>query len=113
MTTIYGIKNCDTVKKALKWLQENNIEHQFHDFRADGIDETQVKQWLEILGWETLVNKRSTSWKELSEEQRKTMNDENALTAILATPTLIKRPLLNHKEQYFVGFKTATYETIF
>lgn len=113
MTTIYGIKNCDTVKKALKWLQENNIKHQFHDFRADGINENQVKLWLETLGWETLVNKRSTSWKELSEEQRKTMSDENALTAILATPTLIKRPLLNHKEQYFVGFKAATYETIF
>lgn len=113
MTIIYGIKNCDTVKKALKWLKDNNIEHQFHDFRADGITEAQIKQWLQHLGWETVVNKRSTSWKALSQEQRDSMNEQTALAAILEQPTLIKRPLLEHNTQVQVGFKADDYATLF
>lgn len=68
MITLYGIPNCDTVKKARTWLDQNNVEHQFHDFRKDGVDAAQVKQWIADLGVDTLINKRSTSWKALSDE---------------------------------------------
>lgn len=113
MTTLYGIPNCDTVKKARTWLEQQNIEYRFHDFRKDGLDEEQVQQWLESLGWETLVNKRSTSWKALDEEQRKSMDSAAAKAAILESPTLIKRPLLDTGKSLNVGFKAEQYQQLF
>ena len=113
MITLYGIKNCDTVKKARKWLDSNSIEHQFHDFREDGLEARAVQSWLDELGWEQLVNKRSTSWKGLSPEQRETMDANLALTAIMEQPTLIKRPLLDTGKERHTGFGAARYEEIF
>lgn len=113
MITLYGIPNCDTVKKARTWLDQNNVEHQFHDFRKDGVDAAQVKQWIADLGVDTLINKRSTSWKALSDEQKSGLNDSTALELILESPTLIKRPLLDKDGELQVGFKAATYETTF
>ncbi len=113
MITLYGIPNCDTVKKARTWLDQNNVEHQFHDFRKDGVDAAQVKQWIADLGVDTLINKRSTSWKALSDEQKSGLNDSTALELILKSPTLIKRPLLDKDGELQVGFKAATYETTF
>ena len=113
MITLYGIKNCDTVKKARKWLDLHGIEYAFHDFREDGLDAGQVEQWLRELGWENLVNRRSTSWKALDEKARQTMDDATALRAILAQPTLIKRPLLDVGHERFTGFSAADYEKIF
>ena len=113
MITLYGIPNCDTVKKARTWLDQNNVEHQFHDFRKDGVDAAQVKQWIADLGVDTLINKRSTSWKALSDEQKSGLNDSTALELILESPTLIKRPLLDKGGELQVGFKAATYETTF
>ena len=113
MVTLYGIKNCDTVKKARNWLDLHGIDHQFHDFREDGLDSTKVNGWLQELGWETLVNKRSTSWKGLSPEQRETMDANLALTAIMEQPTLIKRPLLDTGKERHTGFGAARYEEIF
>ena len=84
MITLYGIKNCDTVKKARQWLQEHGVEYQFHDFRTDGLEPATVTAWLAELGWENLVNKRSTSWKALDQSTRDTMNEDTALAAILA-----------------------------
>lgn len=112
MITLYGIKNCDTVKKARAWLDKNQIEHQFHDFRSDGLDAAQVKNWISELGLETLVNKRSTTWKEL-DENTKTNFDQHAVQVITANPTLIKRPLLDTGTQKHVGFKDTEYATIF
>ncbi len=89
MITLYGIKNCDTVKKARRWLELHGIEFAFHDFREDGLEPDQAAKWLAELGWETLVNKRSTTWKALSPEQRESMSDESALAAVLEQPTLI------------------------
>ena len=104
MITLYGIKNCDTVKKARTWLEQNTIAYQFHDFRADGLEPQQIKSWIDALGLETLVNKRSTTWKEL-DDATKQQFAANAVNIILAHPTLIKRPLLDTGKQQYVGFK--------
>lgn len=111
--TLYGIPNCDTVKKARTWLEQENIDYRFHDFRKDGLESSQVEKWIDELGWEVLVNKRSTSWKALDEGQRKTMDAKTALSAILDSPTLIKRPLLDSGQSRNVGFKAQDYEALF
>jgi Spx/MgsR family transcriptional regulator len=113
VTTLYGIKNCDTVKKARKWLESQGIDYQFHDFRVDGITAEQVQQWLQTLGWETLVNKRSTTWKQLDEATRTAMDAKLAAETILAQPTLIKRPLLDTGNSLAVGFKDSKYQSLF
>lgn len=113
LITLYGIKNCDTVKKARRWLEQHGIEYAFHDFRVDGLDDATVRSWLQELGWETLVNRRSTSWKALDEASREAMDDSTALPAILAQPTLIKRPLLDTGRERFTGFSAASYQKIF
>lgn len=112
-TTLYGIPNCDTVKKARVWLEGAGIDFHFHDFRKDGLEASQVSSWIDELGWEVLVNKRSTSWKALSEDARKSMDAKTALEAILASPTLIKRPLLDTGSSRHVGFKADQYQAIF
>lgn len=113
MTTLYGIKNCDTVKKACKWLDAEKQPYTFHDFRADGLTAAQVQGWVAALGWETLTNKRSTTWKQLSDAEKASLNDETIVAVILANPTLIKRPLLDHKGEISVGFKDADYSQKF
>ncbi len=113
MITLYGIKNCDTVKKARRWLEDHGIEYRFHDFREDGLDAGQVRTWLDELGWETLVNKRSTTWKALDPAQRESMDDSTALAAILEQPTLIKRPLLDTGHERRTGFKDSDYQQLF
>ena len=113
MITLYGIKNCDTVKKARTWLEQHGVDYQFHDFRTDGLEQDTVAGWLDELGWETLVNKRSTSWKALDTATRETMNADTALAAIMLQPTLIKRPLLDTGHERFTGFSVASYQTIF
>jgi Spx/MgsR family transcriptional regulator len=112
-TVVYGISNCDTVKTARRWLNTRHVSYRFHDLRNDGLDEEKLRQWLDRLGWEALVNRRSTSWKALGESDRAAMSDETALRHILATPTLIKRPLLEHGEVLEVGFKEARYLELF
>jgi len=113
MITLYGIKNCDTVKKSRDWLAKNNIEYRFHDFRVDGLDKVQVNSWIAEIGLDTLVNKRSTTWKELNENIKENFNDQNAALVIAENPTLIKRPLLDTGKQKHVGFKDSEYAKIF
>lgn len=113
MITLYGIKNCDTVKKARAWLEHNNVDYHFHDFRADGLDEPQVKKWIAEIGLETLVNKRSTTWKELNDSIKDNFNADTAVAVIVENPTLIKRPLLDTGTQGYVGFKDTEYSKIF
>ena len=113
MTILYGIKNCDTVKKARKWLDANSVDYQFHDFREAPIKQQHIKAWIAQLGWDTVVNKRSTSWKQLSEQQRNTMDEKSAITAIMANPTLVKRPLLDRNGEFTVGFNTKMYQDLF
>ena len=113
MTTLYGIKNCDTVKKARRWLDDNKIDYHFHDFRADGLEKTQIRDWVTELGWETLVNKRSTTWKALDDSLKATLNNQTIIDVIADAPTLIKRPLLDTGKQRRVGFKATDYEQLF
>lgn len=113
MTTLYGIPNCDTVKKAQRWLQANSIEFSFHDFRKDGLEQQQLEQWAAALGWETLLNKRSTSWRQLDDEIKSNIDEQSAIREMLISPTLIKRPLLELNGQYQVGFKEADYASLF
>lgn len=113
MNTLYGIKNCDTVKKARDWLEKNSIAYKFHDFRADGLSDSQVKSWIAEIGLEGLVNKRSTTWKELDEATKNNFSEKNASTIILENPTLIKRPLLDTGKRKHIGFKDTEYTQIF
>lgn len=110
---LYGIKNCDTVKKARAWLDQHHIEYRFHDFRSDGLELKQTQSWLQELGVDTLINKRSTTWKQLDEKTRSGITVSNAAALLTVQPTLIKRPLLDIGHQRFVGFSETMYHDIF
>lgn len=112
-TTIYGIKNCDTMKKAFKWLESNNIEYSFHDYKKAGLEELQANEWVNELGWENVINKRGTTWRKLDDTIKDTMNNEKAVQVMIENPSIIKRPLLIHNDSKTLGFKEAEYQTIF
>ena len=109
---IYGIPNCDTVKKARKWLEGEGKSHDFHDFRKDGVDENQVALWLSKAGADTLVNKKSTTWRQLDEEQKVLNNDVETVQLLVANPTLIKRPVIENGDELLVGFTDAVKDSL-
>jgi arsenate reductase len=113
MTTLYGIKNCDTVRKAKKWLESEGADYTFHDFRIDGLGKNELSAWVKAVGWEVLLNKRSTSWKQLADKDKVTVDEGKAIALMLANPTLIKRPVLIHKKKIQVGFNPAEYKALF
>ncbi|OOF66237.1 ArsC family reductase [Rodentibacter sp. Ppn85] len=113
MITVYGIKNCDTVKKALKWLADYNIEYKLHDYRIDGLDTVFLQQVEEQFGWENLVNKRSTTWRNLDEEIKKNLSKTTALSVLMDNPTLIKRPIIMQDNKALIGFDEKEYEKAF
>lgn len=113
MTTIYGIKNCDTIKKAKLWLDEHKIEYHFHDYRKDGLDEAQLKKWCDELGWENLLNKRGTTWRKLTDEIKENINQSQAIKIMLEQPAIIKRPLLEKGKIKKLGFSAKEYSDIF
>ena len=110
---IYGIKNCDTVKKALAWLNQQGIDHQFHDFRKDGLDENMLRTWVKELGWETLLNRRGTTWRTLPETAKEHLDDARATALMMTHPAIIKRPVLDLGVSRHVGFSTASYSALF
>lgn len=112
-TVLYGIPNCDTVKKARKWLDANGVPYRFHDFRADGLEAGHVEQWIGAVGWDVVINKRSTSWKQLDADARDRMDASSAVSAAIASPTLIKRPVLEHGGGVHLGFSANGYADIF
>ena len=103
MLTVYGIKQCDTVRKALKWLDQEGIEHRFHDFRTDGLSTELLQTWLDSEFSDKLVNRRSTTWRQLSETQRQPKG-ETLLNLLLQFPTLIKRPVFVKDQIVAIGF---------
>lgn len=113
MTTIYGIKNCDTVKKALKWLKENNVEFSFHDFKKDGLDSKTLNSWLKTVDWEILLNKRGTTWRKLPDDVKENINKTSAKNVMLDNLSIIKRPVLNVNDVIHVGFSEKNYQEIF
>ncbi|MDX5378287.1 MAG: ArsC family reductase [Halomonas sp.] len=113
MTILYGIKNCDTVKKARKWLDAHGVDYRFHDFRADGLDEARLRGWVNELGWETLVNRRGTTWRQLPAEVRESIDEASAIALMREQPALIKRPVLDLGERRVVGFSDQAYADLF
>ncbi|MDP5291004.1 ArsC family reductase [Oceanimonas sp. CHS3-5] len=111
--TLYGIKNCDTVKKARKWLEQAGVDYRFVDHRADGLDPEQLAHWLEVLGWEQLLNKRGTTWRALSDDDKASLGPDTAAALLLAHPAMIKRPLLNLDGELHLGFKPELYASLF
>ncbi|MEL0632417.1 ArsC family reductase [Pseudoalteromonas carrageenovora] len=113
MITLYGISNCDTIKKAKKYLADNNIEFTFHDYRKDGVNTQIVSTFADKLDWEQLVNKRGTTYRALSDEQKQSLTKESAIELLVEQPAMIKRPVLVNNSSYYLGFKAAQYDEIF
>lgn len=112
MLTMFGIKNCDTIKKARRWLEEHQVDYRFHDYRADGLDADLLQQFIAELGWESLLNTRGTTWRKLDESLRATINNADAAAALmLEMPAIIKRPLLwTPGKPMLLGFNESSYE---
>lgn len=116
--TLYGINNCDTVKKALKWLNTENIPHVFYDFKKQPLTADLLTQFVQLSDWSLLLNKRSTTFRNLSDEIKNNLSDDIAFQQVLLQPTLLKRPLLlienaSHPAQLHLGFKPQSYQDIF
>ena len=101
---LYGIKNCDTVKKARKWLDDNGIDYEFHDFKKDGLNGDLLSRWEQAVGWELLLNRRGTTWRNLPEEVRDTISAQSAHQIMQENPSIIKRPVVERDGQVSVGF---------
>ncbi len=112
-THVFGIRNCDTLKKALRWLDQHQIPYQYHDYRRDGLSRTQLEQWCARLGWEALLNKRGTTYRALPAADKEALDEERAIALMLTHPALIKRPLLAHAGQLHLGFSAPQYHAIF
>ena len=110
---MYGIKNCDTIKKARKWLEENGVDYQFHDYKKDGLDEKQLKAWVKELGFEALVNKRGTTWRGQPDEVKNNLDEATATKIMLDNASIIKRPLLITDSSKTLGFKADEYAELF
>jgi len=106
---MYGIANCDTIKKARRWLEANDVDCQFHDFKKEGVDEAKLRRWFAAAGWETVLNRRGTTWRQLPEDDREGVDEAKAVRLLLAHPSMIKRPVLEHGDTVLVGFSEAAY----
>ena len=113
MTTLYGIKNCDTMKKARRWLDEHDVAYDFHDYKKEGIDEKTLKQWSKKVGWETLLNRRGTTWRKLPDKVKDNIEEKSAIKIMLEQPSIIKRPVLIKGSKYLVGFDDQEYSELF
>lgn len=113
MTTLYGIKNCDTMKKARRWLDEHNVAYDFHDYKKEGIDEKTLKQWSKKVGWETLLNRRGTTWRKLPDNVKDNIDEKSAIKIMLEQPSIIKRPVVIKGSKYQVGFSDQEYSGLF
>lgn len=112
MITLYGIPNCDTVKKARLWLAQNGVEHRFHDFKKQGVPQPQLDHWLQAVGWETLINRKGTAWRGLDEATKAAVLDPASARAVaLAWPSVIKRPVVEWADgTVTVGFAPERFE---
>ena len=113
MTRIFGIKNCDTMKKARTWLDQHQIEYVFHDYKASGIDRPHLERWCRELGWERVLNKSGTTFRKLPEAERERVDEKRAIALMLEQPSMIKRPILEHGKKLVAGFKPEEYSALF
>jgi arsenate reductase len=113
MTKMYGIPNCDTIKKARKWLEANNIAYEFHDYKKLGVPENELKRWVKDAGWETVLNKRGTTWRKLDDDTKNNIDEASAIRIMLENPSIIKRPVLESGNSLLIGFKETDYQQLF
>jgi len=107
--TIYGITNCDTMKKARAWLDGKGVAYDFHDYKSDGISKEKLKAWSDELGWETLLNRAGTTFRKLPDKDKEGLSEKKAIALMLAQPSMIKRPVLDVGGTLLVGFKPEQY----
>ena len=106
----YGITNCDTVKKARAWLDAKGLDYQFHDFKKEGADQDRVRSWEQAVGWDTLLNRKGTTFRQLEPAQKEGLDAEKAIRLMVAKPTSIKRPVVECNDEVLVGFDTDKWE---
>jgi arsenate reductase (glutaredoxin) len=111
--TIYGIKNCDTMKKARAWLDSHGVAYEFHDYKTAGITKDKLKHWSDDVGWEALLNRAGTTFRKLPDADKEGLNERKALALMQAQPSMIKRPVLEAKGKLTVGFKPEKYKKLF
>ncbi len=109
MTTLYGIKNCDTMKKARTWLESRGVPYEFHDYKAAGIDRARLERWCREAGWERLLNRAGTTFRKLPDDRKSPLDERGALALMLEQPSMIKRPVLEWGRQLLVGFTPQQY----
>jgi arsenate reductase len=112
-TALYGIKNCDTMKKARAWLDARKIAYQFHDYKAEGVTKTKLETWAKAAGWEVLLNRSGTTFRKLPDADKEGLSEKKAIALMLAQPSMIKRPVLELGGRLFVGFKPDEYSKAF
>ena len=113
MTILYGITNCDTVKKARAWLDGHKVGYQFHDYKKEGIERARLEKWVKAVGWEVLLNRAGTTFRKLADKDREGLNEKKAVALMLAQPSMIKRPVIEKGAKLLVGFKPDEYEENF
>jgi arsenate reductase len=111
--TIYGIKNCDTMKKARAWLDGRGVAYDFHDYKAKGVEPSRVAGWAREVGWETLLNRSGTTFRKLADDDKAGLSEKKALALMVAQPSMIKRPVLDLGDRIIVGFRPETYVAAF
>jgi arsenate reductase len=112
MITVYGIRNCDTMKKAMRWLDEHGVAYRFHDYRKDGLDIKQLRAWEKELGWEALLNRRGMLWRKLPQATREQIDRVSALQCMQDNPGIIRRPVLDLGDRRVVGFDARDYAAL-
>ena len=113
MTVIYGIRNCDTMKKAFAWLDAHKLAYDFHDYKTAGIDKAKLEAWVAALGWEIVLNRAGTTFRKLPDKDKTDLTAKKAVALMLAQPSMIKRPVLEHGGKLTVGFKPEQYGQAF
>ncbi|HTH93592.1 MAG TPA: ArsC family reductase [Rhodocyclaceae bacterium] len=108
---IYGIKNCDTMKKAMAWLSARDIPHEFHDYKKEGVDEKRLIEWCKTAGWKALVNTKGTTWRKFTPEQQAISNQMQAVALMLENPSLIRRPVVETGNELLIGFDPMMFES--
>lgn len=111
-TTLYGIRNCDTMKKAWTWLDDHGVAYQFHDYKKQGLERERLAGWVRQVGWESLLNRAGTTFRKLPEADRQHVTEARAIALMLAQPSMIKRPVLEAEGRLLVGFKPELYEPL-
>ncbi|MCF7820869.1 MAG: ArsC family reductase [Mariprofundaceae bacterium] len=110
---MFGIPNCDTIKKARRWLQAEGVEYQFHDYKKEGVDASLLSQWCAAQGWEVLLNRRGTTWRKLPDSEKEGINELKAIELMVKNPSMIKRPVLIFGDCVTVGFSPESYQLLF